>query len=56
MMNGNKLKEGYGHYKKADIKKYTDAIDNLILALDFVIDSAKATRKSRNKSKVQQNL
>ncbi len=41
------LKEGYGHYKKADIKKYTDAIDNLILALDFVIDSAKATRKPR---------
>lgn len=41
------LKEGYSHLKKADIKAYTTAIEELITALDFVIDSAKATRKPR---------
>ena len=41
------LKEGYAHRKKADIKKYTTAIEELMSALDFVIDSAKATRKPR---------
>ena len=41
------LKEGYSHIKKADIKNYRIAIGELITALDFVIDSAKATRKPR---------
>lgn len=41
------LKEGYSHLKKNDIKKYTTAIENLLVALDFVIDSAKANRKPR---------
>jgi len=41
------LKEGYAHLKKADIKNFTTAIDELMIALDFVIDSAKATRKPR---------
>jgi len=41
------LKEGYGHFKKADIKNYTLAIENLMVALDFVIDSAKINRKPR---------
>ena len=41
------LKEGYSHLKKADIKAYTTAIEELMTALDFVIDSAKATRKPR---------
>tara|TARA_B100001057_G_scaffold289536_1_gene289601 strand:- start:4238 stop:5530 length:1293 start_codon:yes stop_codon:yes gene_type:complete len=41
------LKEGYAHFKKADIKNYKIAIGELISALDFVIDSAKATRKPR---------
>lgn len=41
------LKEGYAHLKKADIKKYTDAIENLMSALDFIIDQAKVTRKPR---------
>ena len=41
------LKEGYDHLKKADIKKYTLAIQELLLALDFVIESAKATRAPR---------
>jgi hypothetical protein len=41
------LKEGYGHFKKADIKNYTIAIEELVVALDFVIDSAKVNRKPR---------
>ena len=41
------LKEGYAHIKKADIKNYRIAIGERIAALDFVIDSAKATRKPR---------
>jgi len=41
------LKEGYAHVKKADIKKFRTAIEELMTALDFVIESAKATRKPR---------
>jgi hypothetical protein len=41
------LKEGYAHVKKADIKKLRTAIEELRAALDFIIDSAKATRKPR---------
>ena len=41
------LKEGYNHIKKADIKKLRTAIEELMTALDFVIESAKATRKPR---------
>jgi hypothetical protein len=41
------LKEGYAHLKKGDIKNYRTAIDGLMAALDFVIDTAKATRKPR---------
>ena len=41
------LKEGYAHLKKADIKKFRTAIEELITALDFIIDQAKATRKPR---------
>ena len=41
------LKEGYAHIRKSDIKNYRIAIGELIAALDFVIDSAKATRKPR---------
>jgi hypothetical protein len=41
------LKEGYAHLKKADIKKFRTAIEELMLALDFIIDQAKATRKPR---------
>lgn len=41
------LKEGYAHLKKADIKKYTDAIESLLEALDFVIEQSKAKRKPR---------
>ena len=41
------LKEGYAHLKKADIKKFRAAIEELIAALDFIIDQAKATRKPR---------
>jgi hypothetical protein len=41
------LKEGYAHLKKADIAKYTSAIENLMQALDYIIDASKATRKPR---------
>ena len=41
------LKEGYGHFKKAEVKKLRDAINELLLALNFVIDTAKATRAPR---------
>ena len=41
------LKEGYAHLKKADIKKIRTAIEELMAALDFIIDQAKATRKPR---------
>ena len=41
------LKEGYAHLKKTDIKKFRTAIEELMAALDFIIDSAKATRKPR---------
>jgi hypothetical protein len=41
------LKEGYSHLKKGDIKNYTIAINELLAALDFIIESAKATRKPR---------
>jgi hypothetical protein len=41
------LKEGYSHIKKTDIKKYRDAISELMTALNFVMETAKATRKPR---------
>ena len=41
------LKESYIHLKKADIAKYTSAIENLMQALDYIIDASKATRKPR---------
>ena len=41
------LKEGYAHLKKADIKMFTTAIEELMTALDFVIDTARATRAPR---------
>lgn len=41
------LKEGYAHLKKADIAKYTQAIESLLEALDFVIEQSKAKRKPR---------
>lgn len=43
----SQLKEGYSHVKKADIKKLRTAIEELMSALDFIIDTAKATRKPR---------
>tara|TARA_B100000900_G_scaffold302747_1_gene261290 strand:+ start:2300 stop:3592 length:1293 start_codon:yes stop_codon:yes gene_type:complete len=41
------LKEGYSHLKKSDIKLFRTAIEELLAALNFVIDQAKATRKPR---------
>ena len=41
------LREGYSHVKKANAKKFVDALENLMGACDVVIDSSKATRKPR---------
>ena len=41
------LKEGYGHFKKAEVKKLRDAVGELVSALNFVVDTAKATRAPR---------
>jgi len=41
------VKEGYGHIKKAEFKKIIAALENLLEACDFVIESSKATRKTR---------
>ena len=41
------LKEGYAHLKKAEIKMFVSAIEGLLDALEFVVDSAKATRAPR---------
>ena len=43
------IREGYAHVKKADAKKWLEALENLMSALDMIIDSAKATRKTRVK-------
>ena len=45
----SQLREGYAHVKKADAKKWLEALENLMSALDMIIDSAKATRKTRAK-------
>lgn len=41
------LKEGYSHFSKNDVAKYTSAIQGVISALDFVIEASKAQRKTR---------
>ena len=41
------LKAGYGHFKKADAEKLFTAVESLLQALDFVIETAKATRAPR---------
>lgn len=43
----DQIKEGYGHIKKAEFKKIITALENLIEACEFVIESSKATRKTR---------
>ena len=41
------LKEGYSHLKKKDVQNFTSALEALIEACTFVIESSKATRKPR---------
>lgn len=45
----SQLKEGYAHIAKADIKTYRTAIETLRRELDFVIETAKVTRKPRKR-------
>jgi hypothetical protein len=41
------LKEGYEHIRKVDIRKIITALENLISALNMIIEESKATRKTR---------
>jgi hypothetical protein len=43
------MREGYAHIKKANAKKWQEALENLMSACDMLIDSAKAVRKPRVK-------
>jgi len=51
------LKEGYAHVSKAEAKKLLTAYENISSACDMVIESAKATRKTRKpKAKTAEKL
>ena len=41
------LKEGYAHLTKKDVQKYILALETLVEACVFVVDTSKATRKPR---------
>ena len=43
------LKEGYSHLSKKDIQKFISALESLVEACNYVIDTSKATRKPRSK-------
>lgn len=43
------LREGYAHVSKTQAKKWLNGLENLISALDMIIESAKANRKTRVK-------
>lgn len=43
------LREGYANVKKTHAKKWLEGMENLMSALDMVIDAAKANRKTRVK-------
>ena len=41
------LKEGYSHLSKKEVQKYISALETLVEACNYVIDTSKATRKPR---------
>ena len=41
------LKEGYAHLSKKDVQKFISALETLVEACNYVIDTSKATRKPR---------
>ena len=41
------LKEGYSHLSKKDVQKFISALESLVEACNYVIDTSKATRKPR---------
>ena len=43
------LKEGYSHLSKKEVQKYISALETLVEACNYVIDTSKATRKPRSK-------
>ena len=43
------LKEGYAHLSKDDVKKILEALNNIQMACQLVVDTSKATRKTRKR-------
>jgi len=43
------LKEGYSHLSKDDVKKILEALENIQQACQLVVDTSKATRKTRTR-------
>ena len=43
------LKEGYAHLSKEDVKKILEALSNIQMACQLVVDTSKATRKTRKR-------
>ena len=43
------LKEGYAHLSKEDVKKILEALGNIQMACQLVVDTSKATRKTRKR-------
>lgn len=43
------LKEGYAHLSKEDVKKILEALGNVQMACQLVVDTSKATRKTRKR-------
>ena len=43
------LKEGYAHLSKEDVKKILEALGNMQMACQLVVDTSKATRKTRKR-------
>lgn len=43
------LKEGYAHLNKDDVKKILEALNNIQTACQLVVDTSKATRKTRKR-------
>ena len=43
------LKEGYAHLSKDDVKKILEALGNIQMACQLVVDTSKATRKTRKR-------
>ena len=50
------LKEGYSHLKKADIRSYTLAIEELLSAIDFIIEQSTSKRNLPKSARVNKSI